>query len=98
MHRKLLLVILLISAVGLGCGSFSDDLCALGGSFIDDPTSPGVTAQFALPNHRQAAPKAVAGIVAVVPAVAAFEAIHPTQVVLNAQSAPAPSTPVPIRC
>lgn len=98
MRRKLLLVILLVSAIGLGSGYFSDDLCALGGSYIDDPTSPGVTAQFALPNHRQAAPKAAAHQLTVLPEVITFEPLHTTQVVSEADSTPSPSSPVPIRC
>ena len=98
MHRKLLLVVLLISAIGLGCGSFGDDLCALGGSFIDDPACPGVTAQLALPSHRQAAPKAVVHLLAVLPAITTLEPLHVLPVLPVAEVAPAPSNPVPIRC
>ena len=99
--RKLVMVMLLISAVGLGCGCFTDDLCALGGSFADDPNNPGVTAEFALPTHPQAAIKAVKSVaqpVAVRPGAAAVKRVGTVLPPAESPAATATENPVPIRC
>lgn len=58
MPRKLILVVALISAVGFGFGRITEEMCTLGGSYADDPSTPVAAAEFALPSHSQAAPKA----------------------------------------
>ncbi len=65
----------LVAAVGFGFGWITEDLCCLGGSYADDPNSPIVAAEFALPSHLQAAPKAVLPTVALDP-----DAVHDTRV------------------
>ncbi len=49
----------LVAVVGFGFGWITEDLCCLGGSYADDPNTPIVAAEYALPSHSQAAPKAV---------------------------------------
>lgn len=66
MKRKSVLILALVAAVGLGFGWLTEDLCCLGGSYADDPSTPIVAAQFALPSHSQAASKAVLPAVSVV--------------------------------
>lgn len=65
MKRKLVLIVALLSAVAFGFGWIQEDLCCVGGSFADDPSTPVVGAEYALPAHLQAAPKAALPAVAV---------------------------------
>lgn len=58
MTRKLVLILALLSAVAFGFGWIQEDLCCVGGAFADDPSTPVVGAEYALPAHLQAAPKA----------------------------------------
>ena len=58
MARRLVLLMALFSAVGFSFGWITEDLCCLGGSYADDPNTPVVAAEFALPAHSQAPPKA----------------------------------------
>ncbi len=58
MTRKLVLMLALFAAVGFSFGWITEDLCCLGGSYADDPNTPVVAAEYALPSHSQAAPKA----------------------------------------
>lgn len=57
MTRKLVLMLALVAIVGFGFGWITEDLCCLGGSYADDPNTPTVAAEYALPSHSQAAPK-----------------------------------------
>ena len=57
MTRKLVLMLALLAAVGFGFGWITEDLCCLGGSYADDPNTPIVASEYALPSHSQAAPK-----------------------------------------
>lgn len=68
MARKLILMVALVSAVGFGFGWITEDLCCLGGSYADDPNTPVVAAEFALPSHLQAVPKAVLPTTGLAPA------------------------------
>lgn len=65
MVRRLVLMMALLSAVGFSFGWISEDLCCLGGSYADDPNTPIVASEFALPAHSQAAPKAILPVLAV---------------------------------
>ncbi len=58
MARKLVLVVALLSTVGFGFGRITEEMCTLGGSCADDPSTPVAAAEFALPSHSQAAPRA----------------------------------------
>jgi hypothetical protein len=58
-RRKLVLFLALVAVVGFGFGWITEDMCCLGGSYADDPTTPVVAAEYALPAHSQAAPQAV---------------------------------------
>ncbi len=96
--RKLVLVVALMSAVGLGFGRLTEEMCSLGGSFADDPTNPVITAEYALPSHAQTAPRATIPIVAVrlfslTPVPAGVPGLVP-----EAQSAVLPSLQSPRRC
>ena len=98
MRKKLILVLALVAAVGLGSGRLAEDFCACGGSFADDPSTPIGMAELALPSHTHAAQKAVA------PSVDSGLRPQPEvrSVVARAAqeiSTPAtPSRPIPIRC
>ena len=98
MTRKVLLIVLLISAVGLGCGCFSDDLCAVGGSFADDPNNTGIVAEFALPMHPQTAMNAVVQVAHVPPATLDAGPLHAPFLAVEEAPAVPSSSPVPIRC
>jgi hypothetical protein len=57
-----------------------------------------VIAQYALPTHRQAAAKAAAQSVAVLPVALDLEPVRALQPAAETVAIPAPSIPVPIRC
>ena len=65
MTRKMVLMLALFAALGFGFGWISEDLCCLGGPYADDPNTPVVAAEYALPSHVQAAPKAAQLMMAV---------------------------------
>ncbi len=96
--RKLVLIVALISAVSFGFGWITEDLCCVGGSFADDPNTPIVAAEYALPAHLQGASKAALTTVSVAaaaanPAQAAVEAVF-----LEAQPTGLSSLQSPRRC
>ena len=96
--RKLVLVVALVSAVGLGCGRLNEDLCALGGAFADDPTAPVGIVELALPGHSQAAPKAVTPVIAVLLATPQIMPVAVLHAALPSHPLLLSSRPGPIRC
>src|SRR3954465_15453750 len=97
--RKLILVLALVSAMGFGFGRLNEDLCALGGSFADDPSTPIRVVELALPGHTQGMQKLVVSIGGGVqlPAPVHFQ-MAPAYVTVETRSAPPPFHPSPIRC
>jgi len=96
--KKLILVVALVSAMGLGGGRLNEDLCALGGAFADDPTTPVGIVELALPSHSQAAHKAVTPVVTVQLASPPIVRLAVPQAVVDSRPAVLPSNPSPIRC
>ena len=98
MRKKLILVLALVAAVGLGCGRFTEDLCACGGAYADDPSTPVGMTELALPSHTHAAQKAVAPTVTTnVVAQAVNRSVVAREVAETISPTPS-SRPVPIRC
>jgi len=96
--RKLILVLALVSAMGLGFGRLNEDLCALGGSFADDPSTPIRVVELALPGHTQGMQKFVVSFGGLqLPAPVHFQ-MAPAYATVETRSAPPPSHPSPIRC
>ena len=96
--KRLILVLALVSAMSFGFGRLNEDLCALGGSCVDDPSTPIRAVELALPAHSQGTQKAVVLIGAVqIPAPGDFQ-MAPAYTTVQTRSAPPPSPPSPIRC
>ena len=98
MRKKLILVLALVAAVGLGCGRLTEDLCACGGAYADDPSTPVGMTELGLPSHTHAAQKAVAPTVTTnLLAQSAARSVVAREVA-GTSSPATPSRPVPIRC
>src|SRR4051812_40593934 len=96
--RKLILVVALVSAVSLGCGRLNEDLCALGGSFADDPSTPIGIVELALPSHSQNLHRLALPVMIAQSSVPAIAKVAPFSVVIVEYPAALPSRPTPIRC
>jgi hypothetical protein len=96
--RKSILTVMLMAAIAVGAGILTEDLCACGGSFADDPSTPVRMTELALPSHTQAAQKAVA------PSVSIWLLPQPATRRLLVREVPETGSPaiaarpVPIRC
>ena len=95
--RKLLLVLVLISSIGLGCGQLTEDLCALGGAFADDPSTAVGVLELALPTHAHAVRQAVAPLTVFPVAADPVEAAISFRS-LGEMTPAGPASPNPIRC
>ncbi len=98
MARKLILVVVLITAVSLGFSWLTEDLCTAGGSYADDPTSPISMAQYALPLRLQSAHKAAVAVLVLPPVVPSRPLVAEAPPDFAEPSGPSVLTDTPRRC
>ena len=95
MARRFILAMALITALSLGFGWLTEDLCAAGGSYADDPSSPVSMAQYALPTRLQSAHKTGVAVFILAPRASGVELAlhHSSEMAAPSQPSAPPDTP-----